>query len=29
MVGKNKGDMVSVDTPSGEKNFEVLEVDYI
>ena len=29
MVGKNKGDMVSVDTPSGERNFEVLEVDYI
>ncbi|HAU09479.1 MAG TPA: transcription elongation factor GreA, partial [Gammaproteobacteria bacterium] len=24
LVGKNKGDMVSVNTPSGERNFEIL-----
>ena len=29
LVGKNKGDMVSVNTPSGERNFEILEVEYI
>jgi len=29
LIGKNKGDMVSVLTPSGEKNFEILAVDYI
>ncbi len=29
LIGKNKGEMVSVLTPSGEKNFEILEVDYI
>ncbi len=29
IVGKDKGDMVAVNTPSGEKNFEILEVEYI
>ena len=29
LIGKNTGDMVSVITPSGERNFEVLEVNYI
>ena len=29
LIGKNKVDMVSVLTPSGEKNFEILAVDYI
>tara|TARA_B100001248_G_scaffold189556_1_gene144921 strand:+ start:2907 stop:3395 length:489 start_codon:yes stop_codon:yes gene_type:complete len=29
LIGKNKGDIVSVLTPSGEKNFEILAVDYI
>ena len=29
LIGKNKGDMVTVDTPSGEKNFEILDVEYI
>ena len=29
LIGKNKGEMVTVDTPSGEKNFEILEVEYI
>ena len=29
LIGKNKGDMVSVLTPSGEKNFEIIAVDYI
>ena len=29
LVGKNKGDMVNVNTPSGERNFEILDVDYI
>ena len=28
-IGKNKGDMVSVNTPSGERNFEILDVKYI
>ena len=28
-IGKNKGDMVSVNTPSGEKNFEIIDVEYI
>ena len=25
LIGKNKDDMVSVNTPSGEKNFEIKE----
>ncbi len=29
MIGKNKDDMVNVNTPSGERNFEIIEVDYI
>ena len=29
LIGKDKGDMLSVNTPSGEKNFEILGVDYI
>ena len=29
LIGKEKGDVISVDTPSGEKNFEILSVDYI
>ena len=28
-IGKNKGDMVTVTTPSGQRNFEILEVEYI
>jgi len=26
---KNKGDIVSVSTPSGERNFEIKNVEYI
>ena len=29
LIGKNKGEMVSVDTPSGERNFEIKDVEYI
>ena len=29
LVGKDKGEMVTVNTPSGEKNFEILDVEYI
>ena len=29
LIGKNKGDMVIVNTPSGEKNLEILDVEYI
>ena len=29
LIGKDKGEMVSVNTPSGEKNFEILDVEYI
>tara|TARA_B110000196_G_scaffold300566_1_gene294037 strand:- start:637 stop:1113 length:477 start_codon:yes stop_codon:yes gene_type:complete len=29
LIGKNKKDFVSVITPSGEKNFEITEVQYI
>ena len=29
LIGKDKGEMVVVSTPSGEKNFEILEVKYI
>ena len=29
LIGKNKRDMVTVTTPSGERNFEVLGVEYI
>ena len=29
LIGKKKKDLVSVVTPSGEKNFEIIEVKYI
>ena len=29
LIGKHKGDMVNVDTPSGENNFEIQDVKYI
>ena len=29
LIGKDKGDMITVSTPSGERNFELLEVQYI
>tara|TARA_B100000963_G_scaffold220781_1_gene192404 strand:+ start:1317 stop:1805 length:489 start_codon:yes stop_codon:yes gene_type:complete len=29
LIGKDKGDMISVNTPSGERNFEILDVKYI
>ena len=29
LIGKDKGEMVSVNTPSGEKGFEILDVNYI
>ncbi len=29
LIGKNKGEMVSVVTPSGERNFEIKDVEYI
>ena len=29
LIGKLKNEMVTVSTPSGEKNFEILEVEYI
>ena len=29
LIGKNIGEMVTVNTPSGERNFEILEVKYI
>ena len=29
LIGKHKGEMVSVDTPSGERNFEIKDVEYI
>jgi len=29
LIGKNKNDMVSVDTPSGERNLEIKDVEYI
>jgi len=29
LIGKNKSEMVSVNTPSGEKSFEILDVQYI
>ena len=28
-IGKDKGEMVTVITPSGERNFEILDVEYI
>ena len=29
LIGRDKGDTVIVNTPSGEKNFEILDVEYI
>ena len=29
LIGKNKKDIITVKTPSGEKNFEIIEVKYI
>ena len=29
LIGKNKDDLVSVSTPSGERNFEIKNVDYV
>tara|TARA_A100001015_G_scaffold281321_1_gene344475 strand:+ start:4204 stop:4680 length:477 start_codon:yes stop_codon:yes gene_type:complete len=29
LIGKNLGEMVLVNTPSGERNFEILKVEYI
>ncbi len=29
LIGKSKGEMISVNTPSGERNFEILDVLYI
>ena len=29
LIGKDKGEMVTVNTPSGERNFEILDVKYI
>ena len=29
LIGKDISEMVTVNTPSGEKNFEILDVDYI
>ena len=29
LIGKNKKDLVTVNTPSGEKNFEITEIKYV
>ena len=29
IIGKKKNDLITVNTPSGEKNFEIIEVKYI
>ena len=29
LIGKNKGDVVNVSTPSGEKNIEIKDIEYI
>ena len=29
LIGKNKGDLVEVNTPAGIKNFEIIDVKYI
>ncbi len=29
LIGKSKKDLVTASTPSGEKNFEIMEVKYI
>ena len=29
LIGKNKKDLVKIDTPAGTKNFEIIDVEYI
>ena len=29
LIGKNKGDLIEIKTPSGAKNFEIIDVKYI
>ena len=29
LIGKNKGEIATVNTPSGEKSFNILDVEYI
>ena len=29
LIGKNNGDFVEINTPSGKKNFEIIKVDYV
>ena len=29
LIGKSKGDLVEIKTPSGSKNFEIINVEYI
>ena len=29
LIGKDKGEVVTVNTPSGDKSFEILDVQYI
>ena len=29
LIGKNKGDLVEVNTPAGIKNFEIIDVSYV
>ena len=29
LIGKNLGELVTINTPSGEKNYEILKVEYI
>tara|TARA_B100001029_G_C15035151_1_gene439629 strand:+ start:1071 stop:1547 length:477 start_codon:yes stop_codon:yes gene_type:complete len=29
LIGKNKGDLVEINTPAGVKNFEIIDVKYI
>ena len=29
LIGKNKGDLVEINTPAGMKNFEIIDVKYI
>ena len=29
LIGKNKNEMITVITPSGERNFEIINVEYI
>ena len=29
LIGKNKNDLVEISTPAGQKNFEIIDVEYI